>query len=51
MEAKGANSDTACFSNIHTQWPALKKAYEGWLDPSNFDNDGVQKKRIEDFRK
>ena len=48
---KGKNRDTAWFSIIDREWPALKKAYEGWLDPDNFDRDGVQKKRLEDFRK
>ena len=48
---KGKNRDTAWFSIIDGEWPALKKAYEGWLDPDNFDRDGVQKKRLEDFRK
>lgn len=51
MVAKGANRDTAWYSIIDKEWPALKKAYEGWLDPSNFDRDGAQKKRLEDFRK
>jgi RimJ/RimL family protein N-acetyltransferase len=51
MVAKGANRDTAWYSIIDTEWPALKKSYEDWLDPSNFDTEGVQKKRLEDFRK
>ncbi len=48
---KGENRDTAWYSIIDGEWPALKKAYEGWLDPSNFDSDGNQKRRLEDFRK
>jgi RimJ/RimL family protein N-acetyltransferase len=48
---KGENRDTAWFSIIDTEWPAHKKTYESWLDPSNFDGEGVQKKRLEDFRK
>jgi len=51
MVAKGANRDTAWYSIIDREWPSLKKAYEGWLDPDNFDRGGVQKKRLEDFRK
>ncbi len=51
LVVKGKNRDTAWFSVIDKEWPALKKAYEGWLDPSNFDKDGVQEKRLEDFRK
>ncbi|HEY4191583.1 MAG TPA: GNAT family protein [Mesorhizobium sp.] len=51
MVTKGANRDTAWYSIIDKEWPALKKAYENWLDPSNFDSEGVQKKRLEDLRK
>ena len=51
MVAKGENRDTAWYSIIDSEWPALRKAYEGWLDPSNFDSDGNQKRRLEDFRK
>ena len=51
MIVKGENRDTAWFSIIDKEWPALRKAYEGWLDPANFDSDGNQKRRLEDFRK
>lgn len=51
MVIKGENRDTAWYSIIDGEWPALKAAYEGWLDPSNFDTDGKQKRRLEDFRK
>ena len=51
MVIKGENRDTAWFSIIDKEWPALKKAYESWLDPANFDSDGNQKRRLEDFRK
>jgi RimJ/RimL family protein N-acetyltransferase len=50
MIVKGENRDTAWFSIIDKEWPALRAAYEAWLDPSNFDADGVQKRRLEDFR-
>ncbi|MHA1151527.1 MAG: GNAT family N-acetyltransferase, partial [Alphaproteobacteria bacterium] len=30
-------------------WPALKRAYESWLDPANFDASGVQKTRLAEF--
>jgi RimJ/RimL family protein N-acetyltransferase len=51
MIVKGENRDTAWYSIIDKEWPALRKAYEGWLDPANFDSDGNQKQRLEDFRK
>lgn len=50
MIVKGENRDTAWFSVIDGEWPALKKAYLAWLDPSNFDAEGNQKRRLEDFR-
>jgi len=50
MVAKGRNRDTAWFSIIDGEWPALKAAYEAWLDPANFDADGRQKRRLEDCR-
>ena len=51
MVIKGENRDTAWYSITDKEWPALKQAYLGWLDPSNFDIDGRQKRRLEDFRK
>jgi RimJ/RimL family protein N-acetyltransferase len=50
MIVKGENRDTAWYSIIDKEWPALKTAYEAWLDPSNFDADGQQKRRLEEFR-
>jgi RimJ/RimL family protein N-acetyltransferase len=47
---KGGNRDTAWFSIIDKEWPALSKAYEAWLDPANFDVTGHQKRRLEDYR-
>jgi hypothetical protein len=48
--AKGMNRDTAWFSMIDGEWPALKAAFEAWLDPSNFASNGRQKCRLEDLR-
>jgi RimJ/RimL family protein N-acetyltransferase len=50
MVAKGENRDTAWFSIIDSEWPALKQAYEAWLEPANFDADGLQKRRLEEVR-
>ena len=46
MIVKGENRDTAWYSIIDTEWPALKRAYEEWLDPANFDNAGQQRRRL-----
>ena len=51
MVFKGGNRDTAWFSIIDKEWPVLFQAYEAWLDPSNFDTAGQQKRRLEDCRK
>ncbi|MBB2973762.1 GNAT family protein [Mesorhizobium sp. RMAD-H1] len=50
MVAKGRNRDTAWFSIIDGEWPALREAYEKWLAADNFDADGRQKKRLEELR-
>ncbi len=39
---KNRNRDTAWFAILDRDWPALKIAYERWLDPSNFDGEGRQ---------
>ena len=39
---KGHNRDTAWYSIIDTEWPALKQAFETWLDPVNADVAGRQ---------
>ena len=43
---KGRNRDQAWFSIIDREWPALRSALERWLDPSNFDESGVQVRRL-----
>ncbi|KIW12312.1 hypothetical protein PV08_09589 [Exophiala spinifera] len=47
---KGRSRDTAWFSIIDTEWPTVKNAFEKWLDDSNFDDNGTQLHRLEDFR-
>jgi RimJ/RimL family protein N-acetyltransferase len=43
---KGRNRDTAWFSIIDGEWPALKARFERWLAPENFDRDGRQRRRL-----
>jgi RimJ/RimL family protein N-acetyltransferase len=50
MIVKGDNRDTAWYSIIDKEWPALKRTYEQWLDPENFGADGKQKRRLEEIR-
>jgi RimJ/RimL family protein N-acetyltransferase len=48
---KGESRDTAWFSIIDKEWPALRQVFERWLDPANFDHKGRQRKRMVDCRK
>jgi RimJ/RimL family protein N-acetyltransferase len=50
LVVKGKNRDTAWFSITDGEWPALRRAYEKWLAPDNFDAEGRQKKRLEELR-
>lgn len=43
---KGRNRDTAWYSIVDTEWPQLKKAFETWLAPGNFDARGGQRTRL-----
>jgi RimJ/RimL family protein N-acetyltransferase len=43
MIVKGRNRDTAWFSIVDGEWPAVREAFEAWLAPENFDADGRQK--------
>ncbi|KAI8952135.1 acyl-CoA N-acyltransferase [Xylaria longipes] len=51
MIIKGRNRDTAWFSIIDGDWPEVKDAFDGWLDPSNFGEDGLQRRKLEDYRR
>ena len=46
---RGRNRDTAWFSIIDEEWPALKAVYEQWLTPENFDGEGRQKSRLSEL--
>ena len=43
---KGRNRDTAWFSILDSEWPAIKTAFERWLAPENFDAEGRQRMRL-----
>jgi RimJ/RimL family protein N-acetyltransferase len=47
---KGRNRDTAWFSIIDGEWPALRAAFERWLDPSNFNAEGHQRASLRSLR-
>jgi RimJ/RimL family protein N-acetyltransferase len=42
MVVKGRNRDTAWFSLLDREWPAVRAAFQRWLAPENFDAAGRQ---------
>jgi RimJ/RimL family protein N-acetyltransferase len=46
---KGRNRDTAWYSVIDAEWPALRPIIEKWLDPANFDAQGRQQLLLSDM--
>ncbi len=47
---KGRNRDNAWFSITDGEWPAVRSALEHWLESSNFDASGRQRRRLRDLR-
>ena len=47
---KGRNRDTCWCSILDREWPALKQAFERWLDPANFDAAGQQRQNLSNLR-
>jgi RimJ/RimL family protein N-acetyltransferase len=50
MVVKGYNRDTAWFSILDSEWDGLRKIFMGWLASENFDSQGKQRSRLQDFR-
>ena len=48
MVYKGRTRDTDWFSILDSEWPTVKERLETWLDDDNFDQDGRQKRRLQD---
>ncbi|MGV3722345.1 MAG: GNAT family N-acetyltransferase [Actinomycetota bacterium] len=45
----GRNRDTSWYAVIDSEWPALRAAFQRWLDPANFDAQGQQRSRLSDL--
>jgi hypothetical protein len=43
MITKGRNRDTAWFSITDSEWSVRQQAFQRWLSPDNFTEDGQQK--------
>jgi RimJ/RimL family protein N-acetyltransferase len=46
MIIKGRNRDTAWYSIIDSEWPAIRANPQAWLAPENFDAQGKQKRAL-----
>jgi len=46
---KGRNRDTAWYSVLDSEWPALRAGFERWLSPDNFDEAGRQRRTLADL--
>ena len=44
---KGRNRETDWFSITDDEWPAIRSAFETWLDPANHDEQGRQRRPLE----
>jgi RimJ/RimL family protein N-acetyltransferase len=47
---KGRSRDTAWYSIIAEEWPRIRSAFDAWLDPKNFDEQGRQRRALEAIR-
>ena len=43
---KGRSRDTAWYSITDGEWPAIRKGFEAWLAPGNFDPEGRQRQSL-----
>ncbi|MEZ5383372.1 MAG: GNAT family protein [Microthrixaceae bacterium] len=43
---KGRSRDTAWYSIIDDEWPAIRAAHRAWLAPDNFDEEGRQRQPL-----
>ncbi|MEM9046371.1 MAG: GNAT family protein [Pseudomonadota bacterium] len=46
---KDGNRDTAWYAAIDSEWPRLRAAFETWLAPENFDQQGQQRSSLSDM--
>jgi RimJ/RimL family protein N-acetyltransferase len=45
---KGRTRDTTWYSIIADEWPGVRAGYQAWLDASNFDANGRQRRTLKD---
>ncbi|MDT1062916.1 GNAT family protein [Paracoccus sp. CPCC 101403] len=49
LMVRGRNRDSAWFSIIDGEWPAVREAFDAWLSPENFAPDGSQRRRLSEM--
>jgi RimJ/RimL family protein N-acetyltransferase len=50
MVYHGRNRDTAWYSMLDSEWPRARRAFERWLEPDNFDEQGRQRRSLVELR-
>jgi RimJ/RimL family protein N-acetyltransferase len=48
--SKGRNRDTAWFAIIDGHWPHVRRGFDAWLEPTNFDDAGRQRQSLAQLR-
>jgi RimJ/RimL family protein N-acetyltransferase len=51
MIQKGRNRDTAWFSMLDREWPLYNAAFQQWLAPANFDQNGQERRKLNFYLK
>jgi hypothetical protein len=51
MVVKGRNRDTAWYSIVDGEWPAVRATIESWLAAGNFDASGRQRRALSDLQR
>ena len=46
MNGRALFRDTAMYAMLDSDWLVVKRAYEQWLAPQNFDSEGKQRSRL-----
>ena len=49
MVVKGRNRDTAWYAITGDEWPAVRRCFEAWLAPTNFDGAGRQRRSLREL--
>jgi RimJ/RimL family protein N-acetyltransferase len=50
LVAKGRNRDSAWYAMLDDEWPSVRAGFERWLDPGNFDEEGIQRTSLSELR-